>query len=362
MPSASLPGVSRRKRSTASSSGRLGRRRARCGAPGWRLHEAAALARVVPDLQVVEPLAAHLQHLALPELRLLRRRSRGGGAQHGAGRCVTMAAASAGRRRRHVAIALRRAWLSSSSSAALRGRLLRRSRCARPVPPPSRLAAMKPPPVPGGAMITCILSESLSAIVFWISSGWRVISAPSRAICSAFDLADLLHAVGLGVGQLLPRIGLAAGLDAARLRVAFGDLDARRLLGLGLELALLDLPLLERQHVLHRFFLRLGRDDLFARGRLGAALSRRTFSASASSSVCFTLLVLQLAACIASSRSRAPRPAGSPCRAGSRRGRSTLPISTARSTMPSAARRGFSSLSIACWISARLVEKISRTV
>ena len=32
---------------------------------------------------------------------------------------------------------------------------------------------MKLPPVPGAAMITCTLSESLSAIVFWISSGWR---------------------------------------------------------------------------------------------------------------------------------------------------------------------------------------------
>ncbi len=40
-------------------------------------------------------------------------------------------------------------------------------------------------------MITWILSESLSAIVFWISSGWRVMSAPSRAICSLVDLPTL---------------------------------------------------------------------------------------------------------------------------------------------------------------------------
>ena len=56
---------------------------------------------------------------------------------------------------------------------------------------PSRPAPMKLPSVPGAAMITCTLSESLSAIVFWISSGWRVMSAPSRPICSAFDLPTL---------------------------------------------------------------------------------------------------------------------------------------------------------------------------
>ena len=45
------------------------------------------------------------------------------------------------------------------------------------------------------------------------------------------------------------------------------------LLGLGLELALLDLLLLERQHVGHRLFLRLGRDDLLLAGGLGGLLA-----------------------------------------------------------------------------------------
>jgi hypothetical protein len=58
----------------------------------------------------------------------------------------------------------------------------------------------------------------------------------------ARNLADAFEPIGFGVGQLAARIGFARGFDAARLRTAFGGLDARQLLGLGLELALLDRP------------------------------------------------------------------------------------------------------------------------
>ena len=60
------------------------------------------------------------------------------------------------------------------------------------------------------------------------------------------DAADPVHPVGLGIGQLLPCIRFSARLDAARLGIALGALDARHLLSLGLELVLLDLLLLER--------------------------------------------------------------------------------------------------------------------
>ena len=43
-------------------------------------------------------------------------------------------------------------------------------------------------------------------------------------------------------------------------------------------------------------------------------------------------------------------------------GKSTFPRKTARTTMPSGRSAGLSSSSICFWISARLVEKISRTV
>jgi hypothetical protein len=48
-----------------------------------RVDEAAALAPVVPDLQVIDALGADLEHLALPEQRLLRRRLLRPGAQRG---------------------------------------------------------------------------------------------------------------------------------------------------------------------------------------------------------------------------------------------------------------------------------------
>src|SRR5258708_14961802 len=51
--------------------------------------------------------------------------------------------------------------------------------------------AMNRPSVPAGAMITRTLSESLSATVFWISSGCRLSSSPSRAIWSALALPTL---------------------------------------------------------------------------------------------------------------------------------------------------------------------------
>jgi hypothetical protein len=86
-------------------------------------------------------------------------------------------------------------------------------------------------------------------------------------------LADLVEAVDLGVGELLARLGLAVRLDATRLRAPLGGLDARHFERLGLELALLDLALLERQHVLHRLFLALGGDHLLARRGLGADLA-----------------------------------------------------------------------------------------
>ena len=78
------------------------------------------------------------------------------------------------------------------------------------------------------------------------------------------DLADAVHAVGLGLGQLLAGVGLAVGFDAAGLGIALGGLDTRNLFRFGFELALLDLALLEGQHVLHGLFLRLRGNHLLA--------------------------------------------------------------------------------------------------
>ena len=76
----------------------------------------------------------------------------------------------------------------------------------------------------------------------------------------------------------MARLGLAGGFDLAGLRCAFSQLDARLTLGLGLQLALLDLALLEGQHMLHGFFLRAGGNHLLARGSLGLDLAALTLS------------------------------------------------------------------------------------
>ena len=135
----------------------------------------------------------------------------------------------------------------------------RRRPCAPRSPPATKPLAC------GGAMITWILSDSLSASVFWISSGFFWISAASRAICSADALPVTSMRYASASASLRARVGLAAGLDAPRLRLRLGLLQPRHLRRLGLEPALLDLLLLERQHVLHRLFLRLGGDDLLLR-------------------------------------------------------------------------------------------------
>ena len=89
----------------------------------------------------------------------------------------------------------------------------------------------------------------------------------------AGNLADTIVAVGFGIGQLAPRFGLPGRLNLTRFGRRLGSLDARDLLGFGFQTALLDLLLLERQHMLHRFGLCLGGDDLFLAGRFGRLLA-----------------------------------------------------------------------------------------
>ena len=94
----------------------------------------------------------------------------------------------------------------------------------------------------------------------------------------ARDLADLVHAIDLGVGQLAgatrprpwPRSGAPAPSPSA-------CRHARDLFRIGLELALFDLLLLERNDMLHRLFLGLRRDDLFVCRRLGGLLPAHLF-------------------------------------------------------------------------------------
>src|SRR6202012_1120454 len=64
-----------------------------------------------------------------------------------------------------------------------------------------------------------------------------------------------IQPIRLRVRELLPRISLSFRLDPPRLGGTFGGANPRHLLGLSLELTLLDLLLLERQDVLHRLFL-----------------------------------------------------------------------------------------------------------
>ena len=112
-----------------------------------RAHETAALARIVPDREVVEPLAAHLERLALREERQRSPRAAGQRPQ-------------------------RRVVLHDDGEAL---RLCQQGNDERDEskearhcfgPPPRSVAPMKPESAGGGAMITWILSESLSASVF----------------------------------------------------------------------------------------------------------------------------------------------------------------------------------------------------
>src|SRR5205814_9620026 len=154
----------------------------------------------------VHALAAELQRVAGPELRLLlrritRRRAQGGLVLHddgdhvgcvGRGRCGGHR--GSGRR-------CRRAAQREAGQRDRQGDEDQRSaRHHSPSFPPacavcacavaavldalSSVEPMKPPSAGGGAMITWILSDSLSASVFWISSGCVEISTPSRSIWS----------------------------------------------------------------------------------------------------------------------------------------------------------------------------------
>src|SRR5258706_1278878 len=86
-------------------------------------------------------------------------------------------------------------------------------------------------------------------------------------------LPNRLQSESFGLRQPLSSICLAVGFYAARLCVALSAPDGGDALGLGLEPALLDLALLDRQHVLHRFVLRARRDQLLERRSLGRLLA-----------------------------------------------------------------------------------------
>ena len=142
---------------------------------------------------------------------------------------------------------------------------------------------------------------------------------------------------------------------------ALGALDARHLLGLGLELALLDLPLLEGQHVLHRLFLRLGGDDLLARGRLGGLLAAHFLGLAVELGL-LDVLVLQLQR-VAHLLGR--QLLGQQALHAAPVVRRQVDLAHLHGAQHDAVLRPAwvsSSVSIACWISTRLVEKISRTV
>src|SRR5258707_2378793 len=86
-------------------------------------------------------------------------------------------------------------------------------------------------------------------------------------------LPNRLQSESFGLRRPLSSICLAAGFYAARLCVASSAPDGGDALGLGLEPALLDLALLERQHVLHRFVLPARRDQLLERRSLRRLLA-----------------------------------------------------------------------------------------
>ena len=132
-----------------------------------REHPAPALVAVIPDLEPALLVAADLEPIALPQHGLLRRGVLGGGAQRDV--ISDDDGGRDGERQHH----------SSDPPAAGAGGVV--------VLPPSRPLAKKPL-VLGGAMITLILSDSLSARAFWISSGLCLSSAASRAICSVVAL------------------------------------------------------------------------------------------------------------------------------------------------------------------------------
>ena len=135
------------------------------------MHEPAALAPVVVDLEVVQALAAHLHHLALPQHRLLAGRAarfraqrdlirddHGGRGLRGAGR----ADGATKDERQACECGAQHGYFSSrtAGSSAL---------TPEPAPrllPPSSAVPMKPPSAGVGAMMTWTLSESLSASVF----------------------------------------------------------------------------------------------------------------------------------------------------------------------------------------------------
>ncbi len=116
---------------------------------------ARPLAAVVVDLQPAGLFAAHLEPLAAPELRLRRRAGAGRSAQHG--RVL-------GNKRD--------------------GQRQERDHLRAPTRPPVSSA----PADSGGTTMTWILSESLSASAFWMSSGFCAMSCDSRAICSVWAL------------------------------------------------------------------------------------------------------------------------------------------------------------------------------
>src|SRR5262249_19741472 len=163
-----------------------------------RANESHALAPMIVDLQVVEPLSPDLDSLSLPEHGLFLPGAAWASAEHravlhddrrGQWRSVRQRREpddeqdECGERPREVDYEVKcdaqhdhRPAAACRVSSALRG-------CR-----PSSGAPMNPPSAGGGATITWILSDNLSASAFWIRSGCWVMSEPSRCICSALAL------------------------------------------------------------------------------------------------------------------------------------------------------------------------------
>ncbi len=229
-----------------------------------RADVAGAFVAVVVDPEEPRRLAPHLQPVPAPQRRLRGRVVAGRVAQD-RGIVRDQRDQHDGGRRDHVTLP-RCHWRRRGVGVDGRGHLAARLR-ADPGRPP------KKPPAAGGATITWILSLSLSASVFWISSGFFAISSRLARHLLALRLAGDLDAVRVGVGELAARVRLGARLQSCAPRPRLRHPSSADLARLRLQPALLNLLLLQRQDVFHRLLARLGGDQLL-RPRLPPPPSR----------------------------------------------------------------------------------------
>ena len=112
-----------------------------------------------------------------------------------------------------------------------------------------------------GTIMICSLSESRSAMIFWMSMGFCLRTAASNFMRSASAAAVTRMRLASASERLLLALDFGFAVNDLGLRGGFGVLQRGFLASFGFQLGLLDLLLLQGQGVLHGVGFGLGLQD-----------------------------------------------------------------------------------------------------